>query len=620
MIALSVTGLPLGALPTITVTGPGDYSRSVRGSETLTDLAPGHYTVSAEQTSANGHIYEPTPASQGLDVSASSTPVKSTIAYALVGSTSLDLTVPAAYLVQSVQVPDGSIPLVAGRDAIARVFVVANQANGLTPTLRLRLYQGSTLVGTFTGQPLSRSVPQQFDEGSLNTSWNVKIPGSLIQPGISLLADVDPDDEIAETDKGNNSFPRSGAPAPLTVAALPPYSVRFVPIYQATNGFVGDVTTATAPSFVNMARQLHPIPSVDAEVRAQYTTQTLVSDANFGAGWSQILSEMAALRVADGSARYYFGVVHVGYDNGIAGIAYIGAPEAVGWDDGDSRALVLAHEVGHNWGRKHAPCGGASDPDPNWPIATHPGGEIGVYGLDVSTGSLKVPAYTDIMGYCAYRWISDYMYRGVFQFRKASLSILGNVAAAERCLLVWGQISKGRAVLEPAFELETRPVLPARAGPYTVSATGESGASLFSVSFDGDEVADLPEGAGTTRHFAFCIPLRTAGAVRELRLRGAGIAASRATLAPSTTTGGGAVGGPGGASPIDAAAVSISRPAAGHVRLTWNADRYPMLLVRDSASGDVLAFARSGDITLPTGKSLALTLSDGVRSVVAPAR
>ena len=52
----------------MTVTGPGGYSHLTEGSETLSGLMPGAYTVVAEPVSGNGQSYQPTQSSQSVTV------------------------------------------------------------------------------------------------------------------------------------------------------------------------------------------------------------------------------------------------------------------------------------------------------------------------------------------------------------------------------------------------------------------------------------------------------------------------------------------------------------------------------------------------------------------------
>ena len=84
---------------------------------------------------------------------------------------------------------------------------------------------------------------------------------------------------------------------------------------------------------------------------------------------------------------------------------------ALGFDRDSSRFSAL-HELGHNFGLRHAPCGSANGPDPDFP---HGEGSIGVWGLDQRTGGYLPPATADVMGYCRLQWISDYNYNNIYE-------------------------------------------------------------------------------------------------------------------------------------------------------------------------------------------------------------
>jgi hypothetical protein len=239
--------------------------------------------------------------------------------------------------------------------------------------------------------------------------------------------------------------------------------------------------------------------------------------------------------------------------------------------------------------------------DPDFP---HAGGTIGVYVFDLQDNVLRSPSSPDIMGYCGDPWISDYTYQGVLDYRIATQAA-GSVAAArqapERCLIVWGRIVEGRPVLQPAFEVVTRPSLPKGPGPYQVEARAADGSRLFELSFDAAEVADDRRGS---RHFAFAVPLGAAATaeVASLRLGGPG-----GEMAASRTTGPAAV-----ARPV--AAVE-ARAVGGSVHVRWDAAASPMIMVRDAETGEVLSLARGGEIDLPTTTAdLDVVLSDGVGS------
>ena len=57
--SIAISGLPSGAPAAVTVTGPGNYSHETAGSETLSGLTPGSYTVAAEPVTSDGESYTP---------------------------------------------------------------------------------------------------------------------------------------------------------------------------------------------------------------------------------------------------------------------------------------------------------------------------------------------------------------------------------------------------------------------------------------------------------------------------------------------------------------------------------------------------------------------------------
>jgi hypothetical protein len=307
--------------------------------------------------------------------------------------------------------------------------------------------------------------------------------------------------------------------------------------------------------------------------------------------------------------RYYYGVAKVSYTSGVAGVAYVSTGSAngraaLGWDYLPSGAAVVAHELGHNWGRNHAPCGGPGGLDPFYP---QPDGSIGSYGLDVTPQTLKASSLSDIMGYCAQQWIGDYSYTGVLNYRIANPLVMSaeTTQPVQPSLLVWGHIRDGELVLEPSFQVNTRPRLPDHPGPYSIEARAEDGTTLFALSFAPNEVADVP---GSRQSFAFAIPLPAAKAARlsSLRLAGRGReAVSMASVSSAAQVRAG----------IKADSVEVRRVGAGRMGLRWNAGAHPMVMVRDAATGQVLSFARGGDVELQIStRQVDLLFSNGLKS------
>jgi hypothetical protein len=604
-LTINITGLGTSKTATVTVTGPAGYSHPVNATTTLKALNPGDYTVTAGNPSASCTNSVPSPTSQIVTVVIRQTAVANVDYSPQPGSTTPNLCIAAMYLIQSTQNMSGDIPLVQNRDAYLRVFPVADLAGAPAPVVELRFFQGGAPQGVPVFlNPTRATAPTAADESDLNNSWNYLVDASLIQPGLSVQATVDPTNAIPESNDSDNVF----TIAPSDIRPVPTLGITLLPVLQTATGQQGNATDANKGSFIDVTQSMHPVNAIDVQVRGTplTTSTTLESD---GTGWPDVLNQVNTAAVADG--RYYYGVAKVGYTSGVAGIAYVSQPSisshaALGWDALPSAAVVMAHELAHNWGRKHAPCGGPSDVDANYP---DPAGLIDSYGLDLSTTppTLEAASLSDIMGYCSTKWVSEYTYRGVFDYlAPAGLSISPAVAtlAPEPSLLVWGHLGSDGLVLEPAFQITARPTVPRGGGPYSLEGLAADGSRVFVQSFSMSEIADLPV---SYRSFAFALPLSAERSARltSIRLTGEGrmveVAAAPAAGVPQTTPAG--------------AEVQARRAIGARVALRWDHRAYPVVMVRDPDTGDVLSFARGGEVQVMTSKTrVDLLLSNGVRS------
>jgi hypothetical protein len=255
----------------------------------------------------------------------------------------------------------------------------------------------------------------------------------------------------------------------------------------------------------------------------------------------------------------------------------------------------------------HAPSpslgGACPTPDPSSVDGSYPYANaiIGVTGYDIATGDLiNSESYYDVMGYCDPQWTSDYTYTAVMNWRAAGggASLAGAGVPVDG-LLVWGRIVDGSVILEPAFQVRA-PASPS-SGDWTLEVTDDSGALIGQHRFAAATVADYPSPAST---FAFVVPMDQARRDRVARLgvRGPGGQAELQRAVP-----------PPGAAVV--APVPAAERTAGRVRVRWDPARFNAALVRDAATGEVLAIGRGGEVRLaqPRG-DLDVTLSDGVRS------
>ena len=598
-LSVQVVGLPGGLAARATLSGPNGYSRQVTASEIISGLAAGTYTLTAQAVSASCATYAATPATQNIVVVAGQGAI-ATLTYT--SGTAANLCIDGAYITQSVQALDNSVPLVAGRNGLLRVFVRASGANSAQPPVRVRFYNSSgTLVSTTTISSPSTSVPTTLDEGTLVSTWNQTLTGAFLQPGLRLLLDVDPNNSVSEPNESDNTWPADGTPVTLDIRNVSTLFVTLVPVVQAARGDTGRVTEANKGNFIAPMYRMFPVANIDAAVRAPYTFSG-AELASGGANWQALLMELNALRVSEATGRMYYGVVRVGYNSGAAGLGYIGLPAAIGWDYQPSGTEVMAHELGHNFGRLHAPCGNPAGPDGQYPYS---GAVIGSYGYDILSGSPKAASLRDLMSYCDPPWISDYTYRGILNFRNQFYPPIGAAiqsAATQKGLLVWGRIEAGRLVLEPGIEVDAPASLPTRNGPHRLEGFGPKGETLFTFSFAGERVADTDD--PNDQSFAFVVPMSQLRGVELNRIH----LAALGRQAEQRSAGGGAT-------------PTARRTAPGRVRVTWNSSSARLAMIRDARTGQILSFDRRGAVDIrTTSDDIEVTLSDGVKSTRARIR
>lgn len=616
-IAVSAPGLDSTVRPVFTVR-QGSVSFSRQGPGVFPDLTPGPWTVTATGLSVPGFRWNPAAVTQTVTVTLGATNAVE-VPYTATPIVS-NLVLEGAHLTQAIQRLDGSVPLVAGRDALLRVFLTATDVNAWRPLVRVSLFQESTLLETYDIPAQATGVLTEINEGSLPRSWNVRVNGNRIVPGLRVLVEADPERTLAgDGDLSDNVWPRSGTPQTVPVVALNTWHAVLVPVVNAASGLTGNVSDANKDQFTNLVQRLLPIHDMNVVVRQPYTTSVpALQSGDANGSWLSLLSEMNALQAVErtlGRPEYFYGVVRVGYTSGIAGYGYVPGRAALGWDYLPSGDGVAAHEWGHNFGRRHAPCGSVAGADTNYPT---PGGFIGDWGWNPATNLLVSPTATDLMGYCGNQWISAYNWTGALS-RRASVPGAITVGAAEAAtshtdaLLVWGTMDgSGRIALEPSFFVSGGA---AGEAPLTeadvllrVEALDANGQVLASRITPAPRADHDAEGS---RAFAVMLPLSAAQHEQLASVRASDV---RAPI-------GGAVRRRDRVSAASDAArplgddVRVTTTGTARARVTWGDARVAGALVRDPVTRRVLAIMRAdgGAVTNPRG-DLEIVLSDGVRS------
>ena len=453
----------------------------------------------------------------------------------------------AAYLTQAAQSIELPVALVAGEQALLRVFPTAARANSeRIPRVRAAFHLDGSLVHSVDIPGKPGPIPTEVYEGSLASSANAPVPAEIVQPGLEMVIEIDPDGTLDADLEVARRIPETGRLA-VEVREMPLFDITFIPflweadpdstVIELTAGMEAD---PAGHPMLGPTRTLLPVGGLAVTAHAP-----VVSSSNEA---SNLIEQVQAIRAVEGGSGYYMGLLS-GEFSGAAGIGNLGRRTAYSV----TSSSVIAHEFGHNLSLQHTPCGRPMGVDPAYP---YPGASPGIWGYDFSGGGRLVPPdeYKDVMSYCSPYWVSDFSFDKALRYRLHSEGLLGQTLVAEArpvpSLLVWGGVdSLAAPYLEPAFVLEAPPTMPEAPGDHRITGRSRDGGELFSLSFAMPRAEDGDGGSS----FALAVP------------------------APAAWAG-------------DLASITLSGPG-GSFTLDANHDR-PTVILRDRATGQVTGFLR----------------------------
>lgn len=416
-------------------------------------------------------------------------------------SPTYDLTIGGLEVTQAIQDLNNSVPLIAGRKTVARLYAHTDEQAGTSPvSVSLSAYRdgallpGSPLLIT-NGDAQSWSSDNELQQlrADISNSHNFLLPQDWISGQVTLEFKIDPLNENPETNENNNTQTyivdfRNASALNLVVVPIDYYHAPTAKNFPAPTDF----------NFIESAlMSLYPINQVNLSIHPSYQ---FIGDLRTIPAWENLLNDMVNLRSSEVgfySQTIYYAVIpfenslgNTWWSGGVMGIGVVGQPRAsVGLMNapnyGIDGGLIVVHEIGHNLGRDHAPCG-VSPADRNYP---YPGGIIGQFGLNVDLMSVIPRTFPDMMGYCEPAWISDYTYRAIS--RKFATTLLTVGLPEQESLYIRIVFNEsGVPEIQPVYSFISTPGIDDKDGTYTIEFVDDLGTTIRSIPVSPSRFAD----------------------------------------------------------------------------------------------------------------------------------
>jgi len=318
----------------------------------------------------------------------------------------------------AVPVDDRPADIVQGKAARVRAFVKLESGwANRTVSARLLLTNGELTPNYFS----KLNVTAASAENSYATTFNFDVKPEDITADTRYAVEIVECDGTPAGTPGKARFPATDNQL-LETREVGPLKIRFIPLNA--NGRTAASDAARLDVYAKYLEAMYPTSGVEYTVGPTLNASQTVSAQ--GNGWSSTLDQIANQHEQDDAPGdvYYYGLFEPtdnirDYCGGgcVAGIGFVTDTDnrsdhlrvSLGLSFADmTSAQTFAHEIGHNHGRPHSPCGGVDGADNNFP---HDGAKIGWWGFEWPEQMHNPATATDIMGYCDDQWVSDYVYR-----------------------------------------------------------------------------------------------------------------------------------------------------------------------------------------------------------------
>jgi hypothetical protein len=373
-----------------------------------------------------------------------------------------DLWVANLEITQGIQSLSNDVPLVAGRATAVRVYI---QANGFEPSENASV----TISGKRGGIDLANSplvagpatIPTSWSRDDINASFNFDLPASWLSGNVSLNVTVSSLNGSVESNSANNSISQN-----IIFNDVAPLNITVVPI-QYNDPYYGYFAPPNPDYLAEDLLELYPLSQINLTSHPYITFNKDLSDTYY---WELLLDRITYLKNTEGKpdSEVYYGLIPMKnsyggtwWYGGTIGLGWVGYRAAIGLTNYDQYGIdggdTAAHEIGHNFGRWHSPCGNPGNVDPSYPYSN---GTIGEFGFKVSNFKVIPNSRYDIMSYCDPMWVSDYTYKGLLenQISVAAASERMAKQSQQEVLLIRAKFDQDNEIkLNPVYSLTGRP-------------------------------------------------------------------------------------------------------------------------------------------------------------------
>jgi hypothetical protein len=478
----------------------------------------------------------------------------------------VDLAIDYLEVTQGIQNLANEVPLVREKPAFVRVYPrlaeTHGDLHGLNVTAQLRGFRNGSELPDSPLFPVNATVflkTQEADRMELNQTFNFWLPESWRSGTVTFQAELNPDGAVNEFNTANNVYS-----VVKTFNDKKPLCIEVVQVRT-------DPQTASAsdPGFIDIidwVRTAYPVPEVYIDIGGQIEETQLCLAGGFfpypcGGPYempdddNKVLARLGwydlwhtHYKWQECGPAHFYGMVHpsemntggLGNRPGYAawGVMtvdpeFLNFDETAPWYIPDGGA-TMAHEIGHNRGRKHVDCGDPDGIDLEYPYSNCDIGpyfsQASWYGFDYLDQAVIHPATAgDLMSYSHLLdppkpvWPSDYTYEGIFgnipngrgatavQDRAQAVMAAGEVLAISGFITptldvavfdIGYRIPAG-LVLEEKLAKLSEYVIATSDGPYALRLLDENDLLLAEYPFALPELAD---GDGEAQPFMVVVP------------------------------------------------------------------------------------------------------------------